>query len=433
MINFRYTTTKAAKYLVPTIVLAIALISCETEDLSRQLTNADFEIPEQIYAEEAVTLTGTTSESANVLWEISDGSVYTTPVISHVFRNSGNFTIKYSIVENDRVTDTRTKSVNVSLKGRTSKFDRSFRAIRGITSDENQIIIEGQFEGDENTVFLSFDNRLKHTGTYATLQDINETLIRFIQLDNLNLIVKNEQVYEMSSALKSTGNAASVDNHQILSKVIPYINGYIHFYLKSASTINIDYYDKSINKLWSKTIDASALDPQQYLFNIQNILYYLSFDSQTDKVYINKFKNISLSYQTESFSLGIPAEDREILFAINKANQNKLSLGVYSYLTNTTLFFEVDENCKLNQINETVGYLSIQPEIVLPDGSVIAQQPNKLVRYNNAWQVEKELSYNTSDFGIFQLGDNLNLIFENTSAGLRLSYTDKHLNTVVFE
>ncbi|MBN1115669.1 MAG: hypothetical protein JXA77_00570 [Bacteroidales bacterium] len=429
-------TTGIAKQLILALCIAIAFTSCETEDYFDTANNADFELPEVAYAEESIILTGTTNESSEVLWEVSDGSFYNTNSVEITFSNSGIYEISHTVLCGGNPVHRVTKKISVLNKTKLIQSEKVFVATNQISDDPDNIVFEGYFDGESQKAFLILDSKLQLVGSTYNLNDFNlSRLVESYLPTEINHLLNYENNTTDLSDLKS---ASVIDLYKgkannFRSGFFAYGNGYIMFYQLNTGEINIDFLNKDYNTLWSMPISTEGRTLQQFMFNMNDKLYHLSFDNTNDKLYINKFKNISLSYQHTEVDLDISADDRIVLFASQKKYQGKISLGIYSVKENKTFIYEINENCETEIISQFEGLTNINPLILFNNGSVIAKQENELVKYNNNWQPEYSLQVNNGNFGISQMGENLNLLFENTSEGLRLAYLNKNLEYVPFE
>ena len=172
----------------------------------------------------------------------------------------------------------------------------------------------------------------------------------------------------------------------------------------------------------------------RFLSNLNNRLFYLSFDKNSDIAHIEKFRNPSVMFEQNSFSFNTDASNREELFAFKNPVSNTISFAVFCNQSQKTTIYEVNESCELSITTSMNERFNGTPQFCTTNGSVIVKGENNIVKYSSNWEViaEKEISY--SDFGINQLGDNLLLLYENLPNGeVRRSFVDKHFQQVLFE
>lgn len=417
------------------VAIFVLTISCEQEELVFNPADLQFELPQFSLVDEALPLICLTESYNTVTWQISDGASYNSKSITHTFSKPGNYTIILTAFRNNKAIGSVSRTIEVFLNHRTFQANNGFFAKRCFYS-QNKIILEGyqtDFENGE-LFYLVFDQQLNCIDTIATIDDFTKELSSVFEFENIAFgINSNDDGSTSMFKLKSSGLSEGISSIPLNTEIINYSKGYVHYYEKGSSDFLVNYYDDNLNKLWTKTFSSENAADKKYLFNINDKLFYISFDKNYDSLYIKKFKNISLDYNQSSISLGCNAESRQILFAFANIAQNAISLAVYSKEKDITSFYTIDENCNLINVKNISGYFNHTPVELQVDGSIITCSDNKLRKYTADWNLVAEKNMSDSKFGIGKIGCNLYLIFENLPEGLRLSYVDKHLANVNFE
>ena len=385
------------------------------------------------YVGKSLNLTCSTSDSTDIRWNISDGSSYTGKSINHTFQNSGHYSVRVSVYNGNVLESEYSKEIYVLFKDKIYSADK-FHAIRSIYANDKSIILEGYFQKSENTTqsaFLIIDETLNIIDTLYSYQDVLSRISDVVQIGNsvyaLNDETGNTTGYPFKTA-ESTGSS-----YEPVTQVFNYASGLIHYYSESTSQFYVDYYDYNLNLLWEKEISTTNCSDNSCLFNINNSLFFISFDKTSDKLYVNKFKNVSISIEEKEYSLGISAADRQVLFILNKPFNNLISIAVYSKSENKTLIYTIDEDCNFNKTSEVQGLFNQIPVISLENNTVITSYGNTISRYNQLWEKTNSKSLETSNYGLCKIGDNLFMLFQNLPGGLKLSYINSNLEDVTFE
>ncbi len=432
MAHFYKKTTKTVKRILPVLLLVSSILSCQKEEIFEPI-DITTDIPEISYAYEPLQLACVSGDMSDVRWEISDGSSYSGTEITHTFNYSGTYNIKISVYKENIEVSSITKEILIVYRYRTYLSDQNFHSLRAYRASDGSIILDGYIESSESTIksaFLVLDEKLAIIDTLYDYVDVINRLKKVVQI-NGSFYLLNEESTESNSAYPFKTSSSSENN--ITTQVFNYASGLIHYYSAADASLYADFYDKNLQRLWSKKLSAGNTSENTYLFNIEDILYYISFDNTTDSLYIEKFKNVSVSLQKEAYSLGIPASDREILFVFNIPFNNTIALGIYSKSANKTIFYSIDKYCGLNYSAEKEGLFNEVPLVSLENNSFITKNGNKLSKFSSSWETQYERTLETDDFGICKVGSNLFLLFENLPQGLRLSYIDNHLDTVSYE
>jgi hypothetical protein len=423
------TTTKHICLLFSLIAL---LFSCDQEGQDQYGTLSIDEISSVYYAEEPFSLHVQSERLSKIIWQISDGSEYEGSEIQHMFQESGTYQIKITGFRSNQAIDSTSYFVDVKYRDRSVQLKKNFYAIRAKVLNSNAIIVEGIFEGENITKFMKFDLNLNYSGFSEGTDPIDNDIFDNIRLGDEVFSLGNINNIVNENLLKSSDENLIPDVFY-RQEILKYASGVIHYHHDNQSNLLVDFYNSDFTKLWTKTFSGINKAREKFIFNNQDKLFYLSFDANGDKIFIEKFKNVSLYYKSKTYELGVDAIDREILFAVYKPYSNIIDLAVYSHKTGSTYFFSINENCELIRKGKTETYLHGRITYTLTDGSVFVKQENKLIKFDNNWNLLSEINIDANYFDMFQLGDNQYLVCESQSNSLRLSYVDKHLNEVIFE
>jgi hypothetical protein len=413
-------------------VISIFFSSCEKDENYPVGSLMIDNIENVYYAEEPVTLATNTRGLTQFIWKISDGQTYEGTSIEHIFAHSGVYEIKLYGYLGSQLVDSSIYSVHVRYKFRTINRESTFYALRSTTTKKNTIVVEGLYDGEYETKFLEFDQNLNFIGEYDNQGSFGNTLFNNVQLGEETISLDNDYRGVINNDLKTSSEYILPDNYYS-QEVMKYASGLIHYFQNDNSDFQIDFYNTEYNKLWTKTFSGIGKADEKYVFNNEDKLFYISFAKQDDKVCIEKFKNISLSYQSKSFELGINAPDRQILFATYKPGTKTIDLAVYSKSKNITRIYAIDEDCNLSLSVEINHFIDGKVRYALSNGDVFFKSKDKITKYNNNWSVLEETNLDNQYFDIFQMGDNQYLVCESLAHGIRLSYVNKHLEPVIFE
>ncbi len=426
--NFKITTN----YTLFIWGILVFFSSCEKDENYAVGSLMADNIENVYYAEEPVTLISNTRGLTQLIWKISDGQTHEGMSIEHIFAHSGTYQVKLSGYIGNQLVDSTVYSVHVRYKFRTINRGNAFYALRSTTTTKNTIVIEGFYEGESETKFLEFDQNLDFIGEYDNQNSFDNKLFNNIQLGEETISLNNDYSGVISNDLKTSSEYILPDNFYS-QEVMKYASGLIHYFQNKNFDFQIDFYNTEYNKLWTKTFSGTNKADEKYVFNNEDKLFYISFARQDDRIYIEKFKNVSLSYQNKSFELGIDAADRQILFATYKPGTKSIDLAVYSKSSNITHFYTIDEECNLSQSIEVNQFIDGKVRYTVSNGDVFLKTKDKITKYNNNWSVLEEKNLENLYFEIFQMGDNQYLVCESLAHGIRLSYLNKHLEPVIFE
>jgi hypothetical protein len=416
-------------------VTAIVSISCEKDELGVSQQNVQFGLPAFGVVGETLLITCEAGDFDSYNWQISDGTYYETSTITHTFSKPGNYKILLTVYKNNHPVGSVAQFIDVFYNQRMYSSINGFYATRSFFAG-HKIFIEGYFQDTENraTTYLVFDSELNCTDTLLPTDITDEDLSLVLEQENSYTQIKTSGVVELSLAdLKPTTEFDAFLNGSLNREIINYSNGYLHWYTNSNSEFLVEYYDAGMQRLWTKTFIGNNTTGNKYVFNLTEKLYYLSFDKLADSVYIEKFKNVSLSYTKKALSLGCPAANRQVLFAYANPAKNCVILAVYNEVRKITTIYRIDENLCINTLRRYSGKLRACPITLQTDGAVITAESNKLSKYSSDWDLLAEKNIGHSDFIMDEIGANLYLLIENTTKGLRLSYFDKQLDDVYFD
>lgn len=411
--------------------LMMLFISCEHEDLNQIEKIGIDDISSIYYAEEPFSLQTSSDGLSKIIWQISDGSVYEGAGIQHTFHEAGTYQINIKGFIDNQIVDSATYFVDVKYKVRKIKLEKSFYATRAKVLNSNTVVIEGIFDGENTTDYLKFDRQLNYLGLYEGNESTNNNIFDNIQLgDDVYSLSSN---YVVNEKLLKSSEEITIPDAFFSQEIIKYASGIIHYYHDDQANFLVDFYNSDFTKLWTKTFSGTNRAEQKFVFNNQDKLYYLSFEANGDKLFVEKFKNVSLFYKNKTYDLGIDAIDREVLFAVYKPSTKNIDFAVFSHKTGSTYFFSINENCELIRKGESATYLYGRISYTLTNGSVFVKQKNKLIKFDNNWNLLNEINIEADYFDMFQLGDNQYLVCESNSNNLKLSFVNKHLNEIIFE
>lgn len=419
------------------IVISLFAFSCEKDVIVDSQNTVDFNLPQVGYVGEQIDLTISSTEYDDIIWNISNGTTLTDPAVSYSFSKPGNYKIELTVYKNQKTAGRVSKWINVLYKDKVYSSENQFHAIRGFSSQNNSLVLEGYFKDslEQNASYLVLDYKLNFIDTLSYTEFSKALFNNSINIEN-NLYAFPDGTDGIATTLgfKSTDFETGIESPiNSSSQLIRYSNGYIYYHQNENSEFIADYFDETYTKVWTKQFISENSIGEQFLFNIGDKLYYVSFDNNLDKLYIENFKNISLSYSKVEYSLGLLANDRTVLFAFNNNAKSVISAGIYSQSNNTSYFFEVDANCNLKMVKSVTGKFDNKILTSLVDGSIITTFSNRLQKYSANWQLLSEKTFDSEDFGMCKVGSNLFLVFENSAEGLVLSYVDKNLEDVTFE
>jgi hypothetical protein len=441
MYSTKLTTTKTTNFILGILSIVFILLSCETDDFTSEPTQTSFTVSEIISVDEDVILSAQTDGNFDALeWTISDGNSYYEPEVSHQFAKPGNYTIQLKTYSNGIETSSAIKSTTVYF---THKFlELEFPVYtKEVLYVENKIIISAvkqvsnsqlQIPEYKSTFFL-LDNKLNLISEIENLEEISNKLNSFLSLGD-SILAFNSSFSEGLSYynFKSAGpiDAKSVQSNSLLN----YNKGFVYLRNEGNTGFHVDFFNESLEKIWTKTFADNNTTNSRYFFNINNRLYYLSFDKQLDKAYIKKFKNQSVTFNDNQFSLKTSVQNREELFALNNPVTNTITFAIYSKESSKTSFYSIKEDCSFELIKEVDGRFDSYPQFCTFNGSYVTTNNNRIAKYNSNWEIIAEKELVNSNFNISQLSDNLYLLCENLPSGkISLSFVDKHLSTVFFE
>ncbi len=417
------------------VVLFFSIVSCEQEIENTLVNSAYFEIPVYATKNQPIRLISQahTSES-RVQWTISDGNVYQDALSSHSFTTAGKYTILLEVFSNNRLSASLEKQIEVLENGSILKSD-SYQVANYAVFTGHSILISVTQSGEmAKDIFYLFDTKLQQEGRFENSEDLKTSLGESNFLGDSILAINMAESGTTSFLFYKSSDKQDL-NEISKNKLIDYNKGILFTGLNAQGDFKIDFFDETRNKIWTKVFPKPIESTQPFLFNLNDRLYYLNFNPSEKTVFIEKFKNPSVVFNSKSISISETGiEWDELLFVIKNPSQNSIDFAVYFKENNTTALYRFDENCALSKIGTIEKYFSGEPENDLQGESFLVKEDNKLLRYNSNWNLIEEKTISEQDFGYCQLGDNLYMVFENLNTGqIRLSYIDKHFNPVFFQ
>jgi hypothetical protein len=437
----KHTTTKTTNFILSILFIGLILSSCQTNDIIPESAQTSFEVPDFLSVGEEFELLAQIDGSYDALeWTLSDGTFSTESKLSHTFEKSGSYSIQLKTFSNGIETSSTNKSIDVFNSHKFLSSELPVYA-KDVFYVENKIIISAVKQVSDSktheikykSTFFLLDDKLNLISEIASPEEISDNLNSFLSLGDSILAFNNSYAgglsyYNYKSAGTSDGMTAQTNS------LVNYNNGFVYLRNEGNSGFYIDFFNESLEKLWTKSYDEKNTNNSRYLFNLNNRLYYLSFDKNSDKAYIKKFKNQSVAFQNNEFSLNTSASNREELFAFNNPISNNITFAIYCKESLKTSIYTVNEDCSFELTRFIDGRFDASPKFCTSNGSVVTTNNTRIVKYNSNWDVvaEKELTH--SNFSINQLGDNLYLLCENLPSGIiSVSFIDKHLKPILFE
>ena len=412
------------------LALVTLIYSCQDDLILDNTFLPELELQPVVFTEEPIDLTIDFTGFSHVVWEISDGSFYKSSTANHTFLSSGDFEIKAIAYQDGIKKDSSIQYISVYTSTHLIKLENNFYSLRGRLYN-NEIIVEGIFDNEDHSSYLKFDMNFNLLGIYDSEESLGTEVFTNIVINGDVFSFNDDNTGVKSTGLKSTEGVFNPEDF-LSPELINYSRGLAHYFEDENSDFKVEYYSTELNLLWTKTFSGVGKDDKKFIFNIDDKLFYISFEKDSDILNIEKFKNISLSYISENWNLGIPAIDREILFATKNEVKKIIELAIFSKASNSTMIFSIDEACNLNLIKEFPGMLEGKPVHNRLDGSCIIKSGDSVLKYDSNWNLTNVHSLNSTYASINQLGENLYLVCESTESGVRLSYLDKNLQKVAF-
>ncbi|QQS49805.1 MAG: PKD domain-containing protein [Bacteroidota bacterium] len=419
------------------IVLFFGIVSCEQETENTIVNSANFDIPVVTTTNQAVSLISLShSQGSQVQWTVSDGNVYELPQASHTFASAGKYTILLEVFLNNKLNSSIEKQIEVLDNGSILKSDSYLKANYAVFTGQSILLSvnkSGQSGEIAKEIFYLLNTKLKAENRFENTADLKESLGESNFLGDSILAINMTETGSKSFLFyKSSDQNDLFETSQ--SNPIDYNEGILFTGFNAQGNFKIDFFDETRIKVWTKVFSQPNASTKPFLFNLNNKLYYLNFNASEKTVFIEKFKNPSVVFESKTIPLSeTEMEWDQLLFVIKNPLQNSIDFAVYSKKNNTTSLYRFDENCALSKIGGIDKYFAVHPENDLLGESFLVKDGNKLIRYNTNWNFIEEKAVSERDFGYCQLGDNLYMVFENLSTGqIRLSYIDKHFNPVFF-
>jgi PKD repeat protein len=406
-----YITTKTACQLLSAILLAIFMTSCAEDSVLSDIPSEGFSVPATINKGESVQLTtDAVGKFDKIEWLISDGTSYLGSNAVHTFNRAGIYEIQLRLFQQNSIVSTNSSYIEVLSTGRILESDIPI-AINDAFYYENKIVLSvHSLEEKSKSSFYILDKNLslikKVDDTDAIVQEFN-TL--FTLGDSVFALASQEGSGVALHQFKSTNNRVSPDPENTF---IEYNNGFVYGTNQGNTGFYIEFYNALHEKLWSKNYQDDFFASSRYLFNLNNRLYYLSFDKHSDKATVEKFKNPSVVFTRNSMSFNIEASNREELFAYSNAISNTIILALYCNQSNQTTVYEINEACKLRKLRTFNDKLVATPEFCMSNGMMVLKSKNKLLKFDTEWSLMAEKEMSNSDFGICQVGENMLLLYE---------------------
>lgn len=411
------------------MLVSLLVISCDREEFNPEFSDINFDLPQYVYVGEQLDLTYSSGEFNKVIWEIGNHENYSGFLVSYTFDKPGDYKIKLTVFKDQLPAGSISKTLTVLTPEKAINSNNPFRAIRGFAANNNRVILEGYFTGtpSDKILYLVLDYKLNCIDTLDYNGLISEGLIDAISI--------NDNFYSFSTLgtnpLDDFNSSQFISGSNSNGRLMSYSDGYINYRFDERTGFVLDYYNKELTKLWSKYFPATSL--VSFLFNLNEKLYYIYFDKGSDVLFIENFKNISLSYCKVEYPIENLANDISVLFAIKNPAWDKICVGIYSREKDMSYIFDIDANCNLTLRKSIPGKFNKKIQFTVADGSIIACSASKIYKYSGDWDLQNEITIGCEEFGICTMASNLLLIFKNTSNGITFRYVDKHLNDVTLD
>jgi hypothetical protein len=371
------------------------------------------------------------SDFDNAEWTISDGTRLTGKSVNHIFQRAGIYEISLSIYSEGIQVSESHQRLKVKNKFITLENAEPISA-NNVLYSENKIIISASVNNSNKNIYYLLDDKLNIIKKVSELEELPE---QFYGMDSFGDSILSFSIPSSSEIqyyqLKSTLNN-SIEN-QYRGNLVSYNNGFLYSRKSANGAYLIDFYNDANEKLWTKEFPENDLASSNYIFNLNNRVVYLGFSRYTDDAVIIKFKNPSVLFNWNNFSLNIEVTNREELFAFKNTSDNTINFGVYDSGKEITTLYAIDENCNTTKVNSISGRLNGSPEFCTSIGHIVFKSGGEVLKLNSEWEIVATKNLFSENSGIHQLGDNMYLIYENLPQGeVRISLVNKHFEDILF-
>ena len=429
----RLTTISSFYYFIGIFVLAFLLSSCEKDQQITYASATEVIIPEKALVGESFILEAHVSETIDAIeWYISDGSSYADAKVNHVFQNSGEFTIICQTYS-EGIQQSRFEKQITAFSEKTYLNTEDYITAQDILYIDGQLILSASRHNNQNnsktSVYYLLNDRFETEKEMSEARQITELFSGAVNFgDTLIAINSAENKNAFFLQNKSSGSVSQKSGN---SGILSFNKGYIQSRINSSGAYVLDYFDRDLRKLWTKSFTDGFSTTQRFIVNLNNRLFYTAFNPQTGRAFIEEFTNPSVVFGDKTIDFG--NTNGIITFAFANPVSEEICYLLYNESEDNTSIYTLDDQLNLVRVATYAGNISGTVESILPDGSVILKQENQITRYTANWEQIALSEQERSDFGICQMGDNLFVLFENLPSGqVTLSFVDKHLQPVYF-
>ncbi len=418
-------TTKLIFRLIVFTLFAYLISSCEVNEIVPESYSAEFTLSSTLFADQEFIIDPLCSEEiSDFEWEISDGTTYYSKNIKHTFNDPGIYTIRLNCYTNNILVSTKVKAINVLSRGKILSSEGALY-VYDVSFTNDKIVLNVSEEIGKNDA----DTVNYYIYTYNT---------------ELTLLSKEKKTYvsdTSSELLKSGELIRELEDFEVINFNIEthayqrmnYKSGFISTEKDEKGEIQVSYLNESYDKLWTKEFPENNFSGDSYLAKLNDKLYFVCFNKRMDSLYIEKFSNPSIIHNQKEIGIGHILSGVENLFSFVNTNTQELLFGVYLEDLERSAVFSLDDEFNINVPFIVSGTLDAVIENVADNGTILLKMKNQIYSYTSNWELNATRIVNSDNFGIYQIGDNISLLYENLNDGtVQLSLIDKHLDTIAF-
>ncbi|MBN2485492.1 MAG: hypothetical protein JXB34_05935 [Bacteroidales bacterium] len=409
------------------VLIAFVTVSCEYGNFDNGLMPIDFKLPEHSYVGEPIELKFTETIGYEVIWEIDDTISITGSDVAYSFNTAGNHKISLSVFGKDGTAGKTTKYIGLIYKQKLYCSDNKFIGTNSFTAN-SLFYLKGYFANSpqNSNNYLVFDSRLNCIDTLLYDDIDTEGFIgEFYAENNVNNFPLSYT--RMANGLEAQNGSMGAITGGNSSFVMAYSGGFVLCRKLESSEMQVEFYKNQQLKLWSMCFNGYNKSDDKFVFNLNEKLYYISFDNRLDTVFIENFKNVSLYYKSAEHLISNIEGAKDVLLAFKNNARNYISFALYSSQGHKSYFYEIDSDCNLKFRASKAGRFDEIVQFVLADGSIITRAENKIRKYTPQWELVSEKQIESQSYGFCKWASNLFVVYENTAGGLKLSLTDKNL------
>lgn len=407
------------------IGLLFVISSCEVEDYSPQHESVDFKLAQSIDLDETLQLNAESSSiNCTYEWYINNETKLIGESVSYKFSEPGIYTVFLKTVQNGVTISSQQKKVEVLQSSTTFMLDKK-EEVDYCFSVENKVIVHTKGNSSDGSFYV-VNSRLQTDTVLFSLKAIEQ------YFGSVNLIGDSVLAYRHNQSegqnflrLKSTDVSELVPSSDLFN----FIGGMVYTHKNSNGSLSIDYFDNSNNKLWSR--DFNDQQSVSNVYTLNGYLFYLAFNEVSGTLSVEKFKNPSVIFKSETYSLAAANTQTELLFVKEDKYSEQLYIALYNYTSQYTRIYTIDKDCSLTLLTEYPGRVGMGHIELSTSGDFLSFENNELVKYNSEWTKLTTLSFDSSNAGFTQLADNLIFCYKvGVNNSLNMFFVDKHLQRV---